>query len=157
MSLGEEPCFLLCLTPFVLIPLPPQESLLWCMEQQVPTTVSRMASCLGNILPTQEHTLEQRGLENDPAGEAELHTLLSAPTSSPGITRSLQKEMSAGRQGMLLDAALTSLGHMGLQMLPVPQQPRAGGLLEPPLAAGTAGLTTPHLQLRSVVSGTCGC
>lgn len=45
---------------------------------------------------------------------------------------------------MLLDAALTSLQHMGLWMLPVPWQPEAGGLLEPPLAAGMLRLTTPH-------------
>lgn len=33
-----------------------------------------------------------------------------------------------------MGAALISLEHMGLWMLPVPWQPGAGGLLEPPLA-----------------------
>lgn len=59
----------------------------------------------------------QGGLENDPAGESELRTLLSAPTSSPSITRSTQKERGAGR---LLEAALSSLEHMEQWMLPVP-------------------------------------
>lgn len=103
---------------------------------------------------TGAHSGARGGLEHDPAGESELRTLLSAPTSSPSISRSTQKEMGAGRWGILLEAALSSLEHTGLWMPPVPWQPGAGGLLEPPLAAGRAGLTTPHLQLCSVVPGT---
>lgn len=75
----------------------------------------------------------QRGLEHDPAGESELKILLSAPTSSPSITRSTQKETSAGR---VLEAALTSLEHMGLWMLPVSWQPGAGGAAGAPSGSG---------------------
>lgn len=164
---------------FHLIPLPPHDPLpCSCTEHHSGTTgeydclrdgFPAASARLGNTPPsTGAHSGargRQTGLENGPTGKAVLSTLCSGPIScsvpalaSPpcsgwhGIPGAGRKKMGAGKGGTLLDAALTSLGHVGPWMLPPALAARGRwGLLEPPPGSGHS--RAPHASPAASLCG----